>query len=186
MAHAEMAALPVAVENEDPLRMEGALDALAHEPRGVGQRVAAAHLVHQREEHLLGVVGLAEEASIEPPTELRAEAEHHGRRAGEGQRDALPGHDVRHRPVGVGHDPRHQQREGKEDGHAQDVPRQQVLKAAADHDVHVEQPGPVMLRPWVSAGDYTRMRGRKCLAPGGRSRPTASRPAARSSRPGRR
>src|SRR5439155_1417857 len=82
MAHAEMAAMPVAVEDEDPLRMQGALDALAHEPRGVGQRVAAAHLVHQREEHLLGVVGLAEEASIEPPTELRAEAEHHGPRAG--------------------------------------------------------------------------------------------------------
>ena len=118
--------------------MEGGPDAVAHQPREIGEAVAGADVVDEGEQHLLLGIRLAEEAAVDPAGERATEAQAEGGGGDQDEMERVLEEDLGHGALGVQEHASGQQRQGQQEHRPQDVAREQVAHAAPDHDADAE------------------------------------------------
>ena len=122
----------------EPFGVEGRPQAVAHQPGEIGEAVAGPDVVGEREQYLLLVIGLAEEAAVDPAGERATEAKAEGGGGDQDEMERVLEEDLGHRALGVQEHAAGQQRHGQQEHRPQDVAREQVAHAAPDHDADAE------------------------------------------------
>ena len=134
----EIPPVALAVPDEEAVRMEGRLELVTDEPRDARSRFELPGVVDQLDQYPLPIVGLPEEPAIQPARQLRPVAQADDRGTNQIQVNRVGPEQptewllTMHQHA-IGQAGNRQRQQG-----AERIPREQILKAAADDERDVE------------------------------------------------